>query len=48
MIIYDIIKWLNIFIVLNPFLSMALSITIGFMFGKLQKRIYPVSNKEKK
>ena len=35
MIIYDIIKWLNIFIVLNPFLAMGLSIMIGVMLDRL-------------
>jgi len=35
MIIYDTIKWLNIFIVLNPFLAMGLSIMIGLMLDRL-------------
>jgi len=35
MIIYDTIKWLNIFIVLNPFLTMGLSIMIGVMLDRL-------------
>jgi hypothetical protein len=41
MIIYDIIKWLNIFIVLNPFLAMVLSVAIGMSIDRLYLRLNP-------
>ena len=41
MIIYDIIKWLNIFIVLNPFLSMLAAIIIGMLIDRLYLRLNP-------
>ena len=41
MIIYDIIKWLNIFIVLNPFLSMFSAIIIGMLIDRLYLRLNP-------
>lgn len=41
MIIYDIIKWLNIFIVLNPFLSMFAAIIIGMFIDRLYLRLNP-------
>ena len=41
MIIYNIINWLNIFIILNPFISMAIFLVIGIIMNRLYLRLNP-------
>ena len=41
MIIYDFINWLKIFIILNPFISMAIFIVIGIIMNRLYLRLNP-------
>ena len=41
MIIYDIITWLNSFIVLNPFLATFLFMLVGIIIDRLYLRLNP-------
>ena len=41
MIIYDIINWLNVFIVLNPFLATFLFMLVGIIIDRLYLRLNP-------
>ena len=41
MIIHDFITWLNIFIVLNPFLATFLFILVGIIIDRLYLRLNP-------
>tara|TARA_R100001443_G_scaffold48009_3_gene60406 strand:+ start:1783 stop:1938 length:156 start_codon:yes stop_codon:yes gene_type:complete len=41
MIIYDFINWLNVFIVLNPFLATFLFMLVGIIIDRLYLRLNP-------
>ena len=41
MIIYDFINWLNVFIVLNPFLATFLFMLLGIIIDRLYLRLNP-------
>jgi len=41
MIIYDVITWLNSFIVLNPFLATFLFMLVGIIIDRLYLRLNP-------